>query len=514
MSDWWKRGVIYHIYPRSFQDGNGDGIGDLPGLIDRLAYLEWLGIDAIWLSPIYRSPMADMGYDVSDHRDIDAVFGTLQDLDRMIEEARARRIRTILDYVPNHTSDQHPWFLEARSSRDSAKRDWYIWADPAPGGRPPNNWWNHFDGGPAWTLDEATGQYYLHLFLPQQPDLNWRNPEVEEAMLQVLRFWLERGVAGFRVDVPAHLIKDPELRDEPTGFDGEPGHPEVRTHDLPAVHAVIRKMRAVIDQYPDRVLIGELYVSLEKLMSYYGAGDEFHIPSNFHLILKPPERWPQLIERYEALLPDGAWPNWVMGNHDQPRVATRVGPHRARTAMMALLTLRGTPTIYYGDELGLGDVTVPPELSQDPQGRAFPHRSRDPARSPMPWSRGPHAGFCPDGSSPWLPLTPDHLEVNVAAQESDPHSLLNLTRSLLRLRRSEEDLQVGSYVALPAPDGVLAFQRGAGWAVVLNLTDEHASWQPPRGGEIVLSTHQDEPGNVGGNLDLRPGEGLVFRLPR
>ncbi|MFQ5947761.1 MAG: alpha-amylase family glycosyl hydrolase [Acidimicrobiia bacterium] len=516
MSAWWQRGVIYQIYPRSFQDTNGDGVGDLTGITRRLGCLEWLGIDAIWLCPIYRSPMADFGYDIVDHLDVDPVFGSRQDFDRLLKEAHRRGMRVILDYVPNHTSDQHPWFLESRSSRESSKRDWYIWADPSPGGGPPNNWWNHFDGGPAWTFDGVTAQYYLHLFLPQQPDLNWRNAEVEAAMLEVLRSWLEQGIDGFRVDVPAHLIKDPFLRDEPTDFDGEPGHPEVRTHNLPGVHEIIRRMRRVIDEYPGRLLIGETYLSLEELVRYYGRGDQFHLPHNFHLLSTPWEaaQVREIVECYEALLPYGAWPNWVLGNHDRPRVATRLGGSQARVAMMALLTLRGTPTIYYGDELGMTDGLVPPERMQDPQGRAFPGRGRDPARTPMQWDEEPHAGFCREGVAPWLPMGPHHRERNVAVEERDPRSMLRLTRSLLELRRKEEELQTGSYASLDAPDGVFAYRRGERWAVALNFMDRAAVWRAPSAGRVVLSTHLDREERLSAKVTLRPDEGLLLRLER
>ena len=362
MTVWWKRGVIYQIYPRSFQDTNGDGIGDLKGITARLDYLTWLGIDAIWISPIYPSPMADFGYDVSDYCNIDPLFGSLDDFDELVTSAHARGIKVILDFVPNHTSDRHPWFLESRSSRTNPKRDWYIWRDGKADGSPPNNWLSQF-GGPAWTFDAATGQYYLHSFLREQPDLNWRNPAVREAMYDVLRFWLERGVDGFRVDVIWLLIKDAALRDNPLNPNYRPTEPGIHrvlqlySSDQPEIHDVIAEMRAIVDRYDERVLIGEIYLPIEKLVAYYGKDlGGAHLPFNFQLI-HAAWRAPviaKLVTDYEGALPAGGWPNWVLGNHDQPRIAARVGEAQARVAAMLLLTLRGTPTMYYGDELGIG----------------------------------------------------------------------------------------------------------------------------------------------------------------
>nr|PZN31071.1 MAG: alpha-amylase [Chloroflexota bacterium] len=370
---WWQRGVIYQIYPRSFQDSNGDGVGDLRGILQRLDYLAWLGVDAIWLSPIYPSPMADFGYDVADYCDIHPLFGNLEDFDRLVAEAHARGLKVILDYVPNHTSSQHPWFLESRSSRESPKRDWYIWRDPAPDGGPPNNWLAFF-GGPAWTWDEATGQYYLHSFLPEQPDLNWRNPEVQRAMLDALRFWLDRGVDGFRVDVIWLMIKDDQFRDNPPNPDYRPDQPPIASllpvynADRPEVLDIIRMMRRTLDAYDERMMVGEIYLPIDRLMAYYGQnGDGCHLPFNFQLILLPwqAEKIKAAVDSYEQALPPGGWPNWVLGNHDQPRVATRAGQSQVGVAAMLLLTLRGTPTIYYGDEIGMHNVDIPPEQFQD-----------------------------------------------------------------------------------------------------------------------------------------------------
>ena len=524
---WWQRGVIYQVYPLSFQDSDGDGFGDLPGLLSRLDYLQWLGVDAIWLSPICPSPMADWGYDVADYCDVDPRFGTLADVDALIAEAHRRGLRVLLDFVPNHTSERHPWFVEARSSRDSPRRGWYHWRDPAPGGGPPNNWISVF-GGSAWTLDDTTGQYYLHSFLREQPDLDWRNAEVRAAMFDALRFWLRRGVDGFRVDVIHHLAKDPELRDNPTNPDWLPGQNPyrrllaTRTADLPEVHKVIAGIRAVVDEFPDRMLIGELYLPLERLMVYYGAaGRGLQLPFNFQLIRLPWEARTlgAAIEAYEAMLPTFGWPNWVLGNHDKSRVASRVGPAQARVAAMMLLTLRGTPTLYYGDELGMRDVPIPAERVRDPFERNVPGLGlgRDPERTPMQWDASAGAGFT--NGEPWLPVADDLAVTNVAAQRDDPRSLLALYRRLLALRRAEPALAVGPFAPLRTSGGLIAWVRKDGdrrFLVALNLGAEAAAYAPPildLAGEIVLSTHLDrEAERVRRTLELRGDEGVVVRL--
>ena len=526
---WWQRGVIYQVYPRSFQDANGDGVGDLPGITARLPYLHDLGVDALWISPIYPSPMADFGYDVSDYTDIHPLFGTLEDFDRLLAEAHARGLKVILDYVPNHTSDQHPWFLESRSSRDNPKRDWYLWRDPAPGGGPPNNWLAFF-GGSAWEWDEATGQYYLHLFHRTQPDLNWRNTEVQRAMFDALRFWFDRGVDGFRIDVLWLLIKDDQFRDNPPNPNFRAGidHPvasqlQVHNADHLEVHDTVALLRRVADEYDERVLIGEIYLPLERLMAYYGIDESgVHMPYNFQLIQLP---WDARIiaatvEAYEAALPPGAWPNWVLGNHDQHRVASRVGAAQARVAAMLLLTLRGTPTIYYGDELGMINVPIPPELEQDPQGLDQPGLglSRDPERTPMAWGASPQGGFTT--GTPWLPLHADYQTVNVAAEDADPTSMLTLHRRLLALRRATPALAVGSFAPLAAEGDLLLYLRASGsrrFLVALNLGHDPQTVQldaTAAGGQIILSTHLDREGEpTGPSLNLRPDEGVVITLP-
>jgi alpha-glucosidase len=531
-ASWWQKGIVYQIYPRSFQDSTGDGVGDLPGITRRLPYLEWLGIDAIWISPFYPSPMADFGYDVSDYRDVHPMFGTLADFDRLVEEAHRRGIRVIVDYVPNHSSDRHPWFLESRSSRDNAKRDWYIWRDPAPDGGPPNNWLSNF-GGPAWTWDEATGQFFSHAYLPEQPDLNWRNPEVRRAMLEVLRFWLDRGVDGFRLDALRQIGKDAEFRDNPPNPDWRPEMGPykrllpTRSADRPETLEYVAEMRRVADAHGDTVLIGELYVPLERLMDYYGTPEApaCHLPANFHLIATPWEarRIDALVRRYEGMLPEGAWPNWVMGNHDKARLATRIGAEQARVAAMLLLTLRGTPTVYYGDELGMSDVPIPPERVQDPWERNVPGLGlgRDPERTPMQWDAGAGAGFTT--GEPWLPLADDHRERNVEAQRGDPRSILRLVRDLIALRRQEPALSLGDFVPADAEGHLLAYLRTHGerrFLVVLNLGDDAAALGPrgmPDGtephGEVAISTGRDRDGEtVRGAVEVRGAEGVVVAL--
>jgi len=395
-SHWWMHGIFYEIYPRSFQDSNQDGIGDLRGIRQRLDYLTWLGVDAIWIAPIYPSPMADFGYDVSDYCGVDPLFGSLSNFDDLLRDAHASGLKVILDFVPNHTSDQHPWFKESRSSRSNPKRDWYIWRNGQSVGVPPNNWVSQF-GGSAWTFDASTEQYYLHSFLREQPDLNWRNPAVRHAMYDVLRFWLNRGVDGFRVDVLWLLIKDAQLRDNPPNPNYRHQDAEINRYlniyngDQPEIHEVVAEMRSILDQYDQRVLIGEIYLPVERLVSYYGEeSNGVQLPFNFQLISTPwnAQRIAQLVHDYENALPAGGWPNWVLGNHDQPRIAARVGEAQARVASMLLLTLRGTPTMYYGDELGIGRVKVEPGLVQDPWEKIEPGLGlgRDPWRTPFQWN--------------------------------------------------------------------------------------------------------------------------------
>ncbi|MGJ5025248.1 alpha-amylase family glycosyl hydrolase [Bradyrhizobium sp. HKCCYLS2038] len=522
---WWREGIFYQIYPRSFQDSDGDGVGDITGIIHRLPHLMTLGVDAIWLSPIFTSPMADFGYDIADYTGIDPLFGTMDDFDALVKAAHDGGLKLILDLVPNHTSDQHSWFLQARQSRDDPHRDWYIWRDPAADGGPPNNWLSEF-GGSAWQFDTETGQYYYHAFLAQQPDLNWRNPAVRAAIYNVMRFWLGKGVDGFRVDVIWHLIKDAEFRDNPANPDyhGErPPHEQILSRysaDQPEVHEVVAEMRAVVDEFDDRVLIGEIYLPLERLMTYYGKDlGGAHLPFNFALLSAP---WhardiERIVADYEAALPPGAWPNWVLGNHDRPRVASRVGAEQARVAAMLLLTLRGTPTLYYGDEIGMHQVPIAPAQVRDPFEKNVPGIGvgRDGCRTPMQWSALAQAGFTQ--AVPWLTVADDYTHENVVNLSADLRSILNLYRALIRLRKTHRVLATGSYRPVAAQGDLLLYRRegdGEVLTIALNLADEPVSIATEGSGlagTILLSTWLDRDGErIDGALDLRGNEGVVI----
>ncbi len=524
---WWQRAVLYQIYPRSFQDSNGDGVGDLPGIVRRLPYLAELGVDALWLSPIFVSPMADFGYDISDYTAIDPLFGSMRDFDALLDAAHAQGLKVLLDFVPNHTSDQHPWFVESRASRQSAKRDWYIWRNGAPNGGPPNNWLSEF-GGSAWQFDAATDQYYYHAFLAAQPDLNWRNPQVRDAMHDTMRFWLRRGVDGFRVDVIWHLIKDEAFRDNPPNPDFRDGEMPYRrllplySTDRPEVHDIIQGLRAVIDEFPERLLIGEVYLPVERLAAYYGRDlSGAHLPFNFSLLETP---WQAraiaaLIDRYEAALPDGAWPNWVLGNHDRPRLASRVGDAQMAVAAMLLLTLRGTPTLYYGDEIGMRQAAIAPGQVRDPWEKNVPGfgAGRDGCRTPMQWDGGAHAGF--SVAEPWLPVSDDFAACNVARESADPSSLLNLYRRLIALRRTRVALSQGDYRPLAAACDILAYERvvaGDRVLVVLNLGPQPIVYRVPAGTtaeNLLISTDSGRDGQkVADSIALRGHEGVVIEL--
>jgi alpha-glucosidase len=527
---WWHKEIFYQIYPRSFQDSNGDGIGDLPGIIRRLDHLKWLGIGAVWISPIYPSPMADFGYDISDYTDIHPIFGKLDDFDRLVKEVHRRGMKLILDLVPNHSSDQHPWFLESRSSRDNPKRDWYIWKDPALNGESPNNWLSAF-GGSAWEWDENTQQYYYHAFLKEQPDLNWRNPEVQEAMFDVMRFWLDRGVDGFRVDVMWHMIKDDQFRDNPPNPDYQQHMNTyeqllpVYSTDQPEVHGIIRKMRKVLDSYDERMMIGEIYLPISKLMRYYGTDNKgANLPFNFQLLTRPwdAQQIAAAIDEYEGALPSKGWPNWVLGNHDQPRIASRIGIQQAMVAAVLLLTLRGTPTIYYGEEIGMRDVPIPYDMIQDPQGLNMPGKnlSRDPARTPMQWSNDRNSGF--SHAEPWLPVGKSYTRENVQAQKHDPYSMLSLYKRLINLRQNEFSLIAGKYAPVYSDRQMLAYSRKAEgedeFIIVLNLSHRPCYFNPQNRvfrGKIELSTSPDLEGQqVENNISIGGDEALVVRLDK
>ncbi|HYH49628.1 MAG TPA: alpha-amylase family glycosyl hydrolase [Acidimicrobiia bacterium] len=492
---WWQTAVIYQIYPRSFSDSDGDGVGDLDGIRQRLDHLEWLGVDAVWLSPIYPSPMADGGYDVSDHCDVDPTFGDLADFDRLLMDSHERGLRVLLDWVPNHTSEEHPWFVDSRAGRDSRRRDWYFWRDGRDGG-PPNNWLSAF-GGRAWTWDDGSGQWYLHLFLPEQPDLNWANPQVEEAMHGVLRFWLDRGVDGFRADV-VHLIgKDQALPDQPD----ELAHRDlVGVHDHPSTHALLRRIRKVLDSYPgDRAMVGEVNLGSAPLLApYYGVGDELHMVFNFTLLRAAwrAELWAATIAASEqALQGEGLWPVWVLSNHDEPRHRTRYGGSeaRARVAAVVLLTLRGTPFLYAGEELGLEDAAVAAAEAVDPAGR-------DGCRAPIPWTSGNEHGW---PVRPWLPWPPDAAVRSVEAQRADADSILHLYRRLLTTRRASDALRAGSWRLLDTPSGVLAYERDGDdpRRVLANFADEPADFGLAGGWMVEVATSARQEGKpYGGRL--------------
>jgi alpha-glucosidase len=548
-AQWWQTGVIYQVYPRSFQDTNGDGVGDLKGITARLDYLKGLGVDAVWISPIFPSPMADFGYDVSDYTGVDPLFGTMKDFDVLLAAAHAKGLRVILDFVPNHTSDQHPWFVESRSSRTNAKRDWYLWHDAARAGdnwqpaptRLPNNWMSQF-GGPAWTWDEGTQQFYLHSFLKEQPDLNWRNPEVRAAMYAAMRFWLDKGVDGFRMDVLWLLIKDIYFQSNPPNPEYYDAQHDVKrvlpvfNADQPETLEIVAEMRALMAAYrptigdkgvgSSRVLIGEIYLPLDRLVRYYGAGPQLSgadLPFNFALIQT---RWAadaiaEVITKYEGLLPAGAWPNYVLGNHDQPRLATRIGKQQARAAAMLLLTLRGTPTMYYGDELGMVDAVIAPDQVRDPAEKNEPGkgRGRDPERSPMVWVSAPNAGFTMPDAVPWLPLEAGWETENAAEQAGRKDSMLMLYRKLLALRRQHDTLHAGGIAEVVAEGSVLRYRRvgledgeSTDFQVVLNLGSEVATVSCAKG-TVVLTTLLDGAGSaVQGTITVEAGEGLLIAV--
>ncbi len=530
--DWWREGVIYQIYPRSFQDSNGDGIGDLRGITSRLDHLngrdDSLGIDGIWLSPFYPSPMADFGYDVSEYCDVDPTFGTLEDFDALVAAAHERDIRVIVDLVPNHTSDQHLWFIESRSGRKSPKRDWYVWADPRPDGSPPNNWRSGFTKRQvaAWTLDPATGQYYLHSFLPEQPDLNWWNADVRQAFDKILRFWLDRGVDGFRIDVADRMARDPELRDNPDyGLaEGESlrtwtDDNAPRNQDWPEVHEILRGFRRTLDEYDARMAIGEVAIlDPRRLLRYYGEhDDELHLAFNFAFLEAPwsAAAFRDEVATFEGLLSGSGWPDYTLSNHDTSRAVSRYAPGgdaargrlRGRLAALMLLTLRGTPFIYYGEEIGMADAPITPDRAVDVAGR-------DPARTPMQWDASPSGGFT--SGVAWLPVSPGSAAVNVAAQRDDRRSMLSFYRTLLQRRRSSPALRRGSYRAIVgSPSNVFAYVREAAgecWLVALNFGEEPAEVDlSDAPGWLRLSTNPDRPVDctVEAPLVLEADEGVL-----
>jgi alpha-glucosidase len=519
---WWRGGVIYQIYPRSFADSTGDGHGDLQGVIDRLDHLAWLGVDGIWLCPTTPSPNADWGYDVSDFTSVDPGFGDLDRLDQFIAEARDRGIHVILDLVPNHTSDRHPWFVDARSARSARHRDWYVWADPEPDGSPPNNWRSTF-GGPAWTLDRATGQYYLHNFLAEQPDLNWWNEEVRDEFDRILRWWFDRGIAGFRIDVANGLVKDRELRDNPEATDED--HPRLAPQGLrpvynmnrDEVHEIYRRWRTIAETYdPPRLLLGETWVlEIAGLMRFFGErADELQLIMNFPFIFaEPGPELRSVVGATEAALPSGTWPAWGGSNHDVGRFPTRWcrgDPRKIRALLLVLLTLRGTPLLYYGDEIGMTDVDVPRDRLRDPVGvRGWPDEpGRDGARTPMQWTPEAGGGFTRAGVDPWLPMG-DSASCNVADQRDDPTSTLHLCRDLIALRRVRPDLWSGAPSAVGSSDGAWVWRRGNDSLVAVN--DSDLPVEVPLGpGRILIGTDRARDGaEIDATTRLDPWEAVV-----
>jgi alpha-glucosidase len=521
---WWEIAVIYEIALISFQDSNGDGKGDLAGLLSRIEYLKWLGVDAVWLTPIYRSPFRDLGYDISDYCAIDPDFGSLDDFDRVLKALHDAGIRLILDLVPNHTANDHAWFIESSSSRNSAKAEWYVWADAAENGGPPNNWLSRF-GGSGWEWCEARRQYYYHSFLVEQPDLNWRNPQVRAAIADMMRFWLDRGVDGFRVDASAVLIKDALLRDNPRNPRGEGKPPPQRqtpvfTDDRPDAMHCIEFLREVIDQYPDRLLCGEVQGKTDRIGHFYGNDrPRLHLPLNFALL---DASWEALsvqaaIDAYYNAIPEGAWPVWVVGGHDKQRIASKIGEAQMRVLAMLLMTLRGTPFFYMGDEIGRKRVPIPPDRVRDPFEKLVPGYGlcRDPERAPMRWDGSATGGFTK--GNPWLPLERPDGGPDIAAQRRDDRSILTLFRKLMALRREHACLSRGDYEPLRSRNDVLAYKRSSGRSgvlVILNLAAEPRKWHWQGRGELLMSTHLDRPAEPlpEATILLRGNEGVIIAL--
>lgn len=503
---WWKHGVVYQIYPRSFYDSNGDGIGDIPGVVEKIDYLSYLGVDAVWLSPVNTSPMHDFGYDICNYREIDPVFGTLNDFDKLIAEAHRRNIKVVMDLVLNHTSYLHPWFIESSSSRDNPKRNWYIWKD-AVKGRPPNNWRSaYFEC--AWEWHEPTGQYYLHSFLKEQPDVNWRCPELREAMFNEIRFWLDRGVDGFRLDVINWFIKDDRFRNNLFSLNPFSNRTKKYNRNRPENHSIVRELRRLIDSYKNRMLVGEVFAyppgAPELSAEYLGDGtDELHLAFDFSLLYSGwnARKIYRLIKKWYFHIPEKGWPSNVLSNHDQPRSYSRHSnmtdaDKRARVAAMLLLTLKGTPFIYYGEEIGMKNLRIPRHRIADPAGKKFwpLYMGRDCARTPMQWSGRPNAGF--STGKLWLPVDMDYRRINVKNSKKDRYSLLNFYRNLISIRRKHAALMSGEWKPLyKGVTGVLAYYRQYGddiLCVVLNFTakkrrfkiDNRAQWK------VLLSSHR------------------------
>ncbi|MGM0614584.1 MAG: alpha-glucosidase family protein [Pseudomonadota bacterium] len=510
-TSWWRGGVIYQIYPRSFMDSRGDGIGDLQGITNKLEYVASLNVDGIWLSPFFTSPMLDFGYDISNYRDVDPMFGTLEDFKALLEKAHSLGLKVMIDQVISHTSDQHPWFQESRQNRTNPKADWFVWADPKPDGTPPNNWLSIF-GGPAWTFDSRRQQYYLHNFLTSQPDVNFHNPEARQAQLDNMRFWLELGVDGFRLDTVNFYYHDQQLRNNPPVPSGESktlGAPETNpytwqrhVYDIsrPENLDFLKELRALMDEYPGTTTVGEIGDDnpLERMAEYTAGGDKLHMAYTFDLLNKPHSAayLREVITRFQQLAGD-AWPCWATSNHDVVRSATRWGAEedpraypKVVTAM--LLSLRGSVCLYQGEELGLPEADVSYDRIQDPYGKVLwpEFKGRDGCRTPMPWNNGLHAGF--SVVEPWLPVDPRHLGLAVSHQQHDPQSVLSATAQLLAFRRQHPALFDGDIALVDVGEDLLGFIRqSAGEKIlcVFNLTGKQQSASLPVAIKEALSGH-------------------------
>lgn len=525
-SHWPRKAVVYQIYPISFQDSNADGKGDLLGILNRLDYLQDLGVGAIWLSPINKSPMADFGYDVSDYLDINPIFGTLADLDKLLAEVHKRGMKLLMDFVPNHTSSEHPWFVESSSSKTNPKRDWYIWAKGREN-RPPNNWLSVF-GGSGWEFDERTEEYYFHSFIKNQPDLNYRNPEVRAAMKNVLKFWLGRGVDGFRVDAVYHLFKDEKLQNNPANPGYLPGTHDPYlaqinsyTHGLPETLEVIKEWCKLLASYGETFLVTEVHVPMKMMVELFNICDPgHHSPFNFYLIAMPwsVTEYKKFIDNFEHNLRAQDLPNYVLGNHDKPRVASRLGHKKARLAAMLQFTLRGMPFIYNGEELGMEDGVIPPELVQDPFEKNVPgfKLGRDPERTPMQWDGSTHAGFTT--GTPWLPVNDHYLTVNVEAEIKLHDSMLSLYKLLIRLREGSPALLEGTYQSYELHDDVFCYSRsseGEIMFVALNFCERDVSFTMPYAkGQLLFNTFLDQQeGELKNNqINLRGEEGIIIKV--
>ena len=525
-TDWWRGAVIYQVYPRSFADANGDGIGDLAGITDHLGHIAALGVDAVWLSPFFTSPMKDFGYDVADYCDVDPVFGDLADFDRLIARAHALGLKIITDLVLAHTSDQHVWFTESRQSRTADRADWYVWADAGPDGAPPNNWQSVF-AGPAWTWDARRGQYYMHNFLPEQPQLNLHNGQVQDALLDVARFWLDRGVDGFRFDAINFAMHDPQLTDNPPAPPGRRTRPfdyqaHVHNQSQPQIPAFLARVRGLMDLYPGRFSVAEVVGEAAEPEMQAFTADDRHLNSAYGFAyLYADALTPDLVRGANAAwngAPGQGWPSWAFSNHDAPRAVSRWSEGRdpdrfARMAMLLLMALRGNVFVYQGEELGLPQANVPFDRLVDPEAIANWPRTlgRDGARTPMPWrAAAPHAGF--STIEPWLPVDPRHPPLAVDRQDADPASMLNLTRRLIALRKREPALRLGSLRFLDAPAAVLAFERTRGddtLTCVFNLGHEAVAWGSPGTGDVLALINFDSVPNG----EMPPLSGRISRKP-